>query len=129
MVCTVLVTGSRDWEDEETIQRVLDHVENMEYRGTIFSLREGGAKGADSIAKKLALKMGWEVETFPADWARYKKAAGFIRNKDMVETQPEPSICIAFIRNNSRGATMCAKLADDAGIPTLYYRQNDQEGD
>lgn len=124
---TVLVTGSRDWDDTETIQRVLDHVVSLEYRGTKFTLREGGARGADKITREQALILGWSVETFEADWSRYKKGAGFIRNKAMVETHPVPSLCIAFIRNNSRGATMCAELAEDAGIPTLYYRQDDTE--
>lgn len=125
---TVLVTGSRNWGDEETIRRVLAHVENMEYRGTTFTLREGGAQGADCLAARIAHEMGWEVQTVKADWARYKNGAGLRRNIEMIKMNPVPDLCVAFIKNNSGGATHCASNATKAGIPTLYYRE-DTEND
>ena len=46
--------------------------------------------------KILQKKLGWVLETHPADWAQYGKPAGFIRNKKMVDLGA--NICLAFIK-------------------------------
>lgn len=40
----------------------------------------------------------------------------------MVESAPD--LCLAFIRNGSKGASHCAQAAEDAGIPTVRYTQD-----
>lgn len=115
----ILVTGSRDWVDEEIIYHALKtYTYNYAYNTVIH----GGASGADAIADKVAKDLKFNVKTFPANWNQYGKRAGYLRNKQMVDLGPD--ICLAFIKNNSRGATMCAELAINAGIPTHYFRQN-----
>lgn len=41
------------------------------------------ARGADSLAHNFAVQNNMEVHCFPADWNKYGKAAGMIRNKQM----------------------------------------------
>ena len=42
--------------------------------GTTYVLRQGGARGADALAKSVAAELGWELE---ADWKpRYTKGEG-----------------------------------------------------
>lgn len=111
----VLITGSRFWQSEATIwQALCDHVPT----GT--TLVHGAAKGADTVAAGLWAQYG-PVEACPADWDAYGRRAGFIRNRLMVSLGAD--ICLAFIKDRSRGATMCAFLAEQAGIPVVYYRE------
>jgi hypothetical protein len=83
--------------------------------------------GADDIAEAYAEALGWIVERHPAQWRRpdgsVDKGAGFARNAEMVALGAD--VCIAFIRNKSRGASHTANLAHKAGIPLKVYRSND----
>jgi hypothetical protein len=49
----------------------------------------------------------------------YNPQAGLARNRLMVELGAD--ICLAFVRNGSRGASHCAALAEEAGIPVRRY--------
>ena len=116
----ILVTGSRDWEDEGVISVALYEHGRI---GLDTTLVHGNARGADLIAADWAQILCWRIERHPAEWEKHGKAAGYIRNKEMVDAGAD--ICLAFIRNKSKGATMCADLAEKAGIPTIRYEVND----
>jgi hypothetical protein len=114
----VLVTGSRTWDDQQAIFDAL-----AEYNYGQVTLVHGAARGADAIAAKIAAAFGWTVEDHPANWTGgYGRAAGFIRNMKMVKLGAD--VCLAFIRDGSRGATHCADLAEKAGIPIKRYTVN-----
>ena len=120
----ILVTGSRTWTDKVTIANAIRQAwidADKPYRVTVV---HGGARGADYIAGVFAKRMNFDVEVYPIDdetWAKFGATAGYLRNRDMVELGAD--VCLAFIRNESKGATMCAKLAENAGIPVRYFRE------
>ena len=119
----VLVTGSRTWEDYELVSRVLAGIARTELTHRPreqFTLVSGACpKGADAMAEDLAEKLGYHIERHPADWNTHGKRAGFVRNAEMVALGAD--VCIAFIKDGSKGATMTADLAEKAGIPTARY--------
>lgn len=123
----VLVTGSRDWDDIETVKFSMVMAESGAHHSGAKGASEitlvSGAcpTGADRIAEELAEELRWgKIERHPANWEKYGKRAGFLRNKEMVDSHPH--ICLAFIKNNSKGATMTADLAEKAGLRVVRYR-------
>jgi hypothetical protein len=78
---------------------------------------EGEARGADTIAREEAEKLGLTVERYPADWARYGRAAGPIRNKQMlVEGRPDFVLAFSADIERSRGTRNMVDQAIKAGL-------------
>lgn len=116
----VLITGSRSWTDEETISNALRTVWEEQGKPTDMILVSGHCPtGADAICERIWEKNGLTVERYPADWDTHGKAAGFVRNKTMVDSKPD--ICLAFRKNNSKGTTHTINLASKAGIPLRIF--------
>jgi hypothetical protein len=51
----------------------------------VHELLHGGARGADRAIGRAARQLGWPVEVLPADWRRHGRAAGPIRNRELLE--------------------------------------------
>lgn len=115
----VLVTGSRSWPWPCAVEYELDQI--YEGLGDSLTLVHGDCPtGVDSVANL----WGWSkrfalVEKHPADWAALGKPAGLIRNQQMVDLGAD--LCLAFIHNQSKGATHCAERAINAGIETRLF--------
>lgn len=122
MTKRILITGSRDWTDYQTIFDAIQE-QQVNYEKDTVLISGNCPTGADHMAEKVAETLGIRIEYHPADWKQYGKRAGFIRNKEMVDLGA--TVCLAFIKNNSKGATMTAKLAAKAEIPMLVYREDD----
>ena len=112
----VIITGSRTWPDEKRLTEALDRV--WDEIGP-FTLVHGAARGADQMGESHQAALRRPTESHPADWERFGKRAGYVRNAEMVSLGAD--LCVAFIHNESRGASMCADLADKAGIETRRY--------
>lgn len=80
----------------------------------------GGASGADTRAAECAAECGWRTEEHRAVWAVYGRRAGIIRNVEMVDAGAD--ICLAFIKDNSPGATHCATYAGATGMDVRIFR-------
>lgn len=105
----VLVCGSRNWEDIHAIRMRLVKLPPK------TEVIHGAAPGADSIAGFLAEDFGFTVLRFPADWDRHGKSAGFRRNVQMLEE--EPDLVLAFQIDGSRGTQHTIDEARKRGIP------------
>lgn len=76
----------------------------------------GAAKGADTAAIDWAVINLCKFREFPADWKTYGKAAGPIRNQQMLD-EGKPDLVVAFLAPNSRGTKDMIQRAQKANIP------------
>jgi len=119
MTARVLVTGSRTWDDVWVIREALENAARL--YGDFILVSGACPTGADRIAENIWYELAGvdRVEQHPADWERYGNRAGFLRNEEMVNLGAD--LCLAFVKNNSRGALMTINMAEKAGIPVWYY--------
>jgi hypothetical protein len=120
----VLVTGSRDWDDvitiREAIEKALAEADGRPVLVVHGDCPGGADRHADHLARWMRGKgLAVDVEKHPANWQINGKRAGFIRNTHMVNLGAD--LCLAFIRNGSRGASHTAALAEQAGIPVRRW--------
>jgi hypothetical protein len=110
-VIRFMVTGGRDYTNREYVYRVLDLLTPWP-----VELIHGNARGLDTLAKEWGEARGVIVTPFPADWDKHGKAAGHIRNQQMVDENP--SFVIAF--PGGTGTADACKRAQKKGIRVLY---------
>ncbi len=90
------IVGSRRFND---YSKMLGIVRNDYLHFGLEEIISGGAKGADTLAEQIAKELGVPFKVFPAEWNRFGKGAGFIRNKLIEESATD---CLAFVPSASR---------------------------
>ena len=124
----ILICGSRDWNDFSTIKKYLEelkHTYTHQNEIAPITIIHGGCKGADSIAGYLASQCGFQVRVFKADWSKYGKAAGPIRNQQMLD-EGKPNLVVAFHNalESSKGTLDMVSRARNAGITTIVIKSD-----
>ena len=111
----MLVCGGRSYDDDIRVWEVLDEVHQFCIDNDIeLTIIHGDAPGADTFAKRWAIAHDVEQIGFPADWDTHKKAAGPIRNKQMLD-EGKPNGVIAF--PGGPGTANMIMQATKAGVP------------
>lgn len=109
----VLVCGGRDFCN---IAFAHSHLDRLHAERRFTALLQGGASGADSIARDWAVSRP-EIRRFVsrADWDRYGPAAGPIRNKRMLLWKPD--LVVAF--PGGTGTADMVSRARRAGVEVI----------
>jgi hypothetical protein len=108
----LLVCGCRWLADQELVElEIWDELDG--YTGA-HTLIQGGSDGADALARNVFVFDTFE--TWRADWQQHGKAAGPIRNQQMID-EGRPDRVLAFWDGKSRGTLDCITRAVAAGIP------------
>jgi hypothetical protein len=118
----VLVCGGRDYNDYEYVRYFMDDfcethgLSNNEYKmPNNITIIHGGACGADHLAEQWAVVNWVPIEEFKADWDTYGRAAGPIRNQQMLDTGID--YVIAF--PGGKGTEHMKKIARKAGVTVI----------
>jgi YspA, cpYpsA-related SLOG family len=124
----LVICGSRDWQDGNTIARHLANLLRSE-RATREGLVviHGGALGADRQAELAARQAGIRTESWPADWAMHGRKAGPIRNSAMMKAGADEvwafkdDFDFSLPVGRGRGTEDAVRMAIKLGIPTFLH--------
>lgn len=108
----IVVTGGRGFSDAKTVAAAFDAL-GVSSDDVIV---EGEAPGADALCRMEAERRGARVERFPAEWSRYGRMAGPIRNRRMLEGGAD--LLLAF--PGGRGTRGCIAIAKEMGMPVIH---------
>ena len=112
----IIVCGCRDFNDQSKIYNTLDEILTSYSDIEIIS---GHAKGVDTIAEHYAREHNYPCRIFPADWNKYGKKAGPIRNSQMLKhALLETPIVIAFWNGKSKGTHNMINQAKEKNVQT-----------
>ena len=104
----IAVIGSRNFLNYELLESILDSLPKAS------QFVSGGAKGADKLAELYAEKNQIPVVIFKPDWQKYGKAAGVIRNREIIEAA---EMLVAFWDGESKGTASSLAFAKKKGMP------------
>ena len=76
----LIIAGDRDFTDYDYLTAKFLQV--FEYV-RVTEIVSGAARGADRLGEELAAEYDIPLKLFPADWDRYPRAAGLLRNEEM----------------------------------------------
>ncbi len=107
----VLVCGGRNYVDSSTVWGELD---SLRRKHEFLFVIQGGAHGADQIAREWCMSRKQGFLTVDAEWEAHGKAAGPIRNQKMIDLY-NPALVLAF--PGGRGTADMVRRATTAGIP------------
>lgn len=127
----VVDKSSPKWKDKilqyrYIVRKILDFCFDLnlvDANSSIDGLRiiSGAATGADSVALDFAKDNWLSFKEYPAEWSKHGKAAGPIRNAEMLEKENVTNV-MAF--PGGKGTADMIKKAKDRGIPILDYRKD-----
>lgn len=109
----VIIAGSRSFDDYRKLEEVCDNILKDIAADKDITIFSGGAKGADNLGERYAQEREYNLKRFPADWKRYGRKAGPIRNCLMAQ---EADMAIIFWDGLSKGAKSMISIARKEGL-------------
>ena len=109
----VAIVGGRDFDDYDQFKSSING-EKIKFKSII----SGGARGVDTMAEKYAKEIGVPVKIYLPDWTKHGKAAGPIRNRQIIESA---DCVIAFWDEKSPGTRSSIAIAEELKKPTSLF--------
>ena len=111
----VIIAGSRSFDDYNFLRAKCDKALSSQTEVEIIS---GTANGADRLGEKYADEKGYAIKRFPADWDKYGKKSGYIRNEEMAKYS---DALICFWDGTSMGSKSMIDLANKYKLKVKVY--------
>lgn len=107
----LIVAGSRGFSDYDLLCDRLDYY--LRDVSEPVEIVSGTAAGADRLGERYARERGYGLKLFPADWERYGKSAGYMRNIEMAKYGTH---CVCFWDGVSPGTKLMVQACRDYGV-------------
>ena len=105
----VIIAGTRDFKNYELLKQKMDKIlANRVKNNEEIIIISGTARGADKLGERYAREKGYKIERYPANWDKYGKRAGYIRNEQMAKVA---DACVCFWDEQSKGTKHMIDLA------------------
>lgn len=108
------IVGGRNFNDYALLASTIFN--NLCPLDFITEIISGGAKGADTLGADFAENNDIPLKIFPAEWDKYGKSAGFIRNQTIIDNC---DVVLAFWNGESKGTADTIEKAKRAKKPTF----------
>lgn len=108
-----LVCGGRTYAD---MSRVFEALDALAAGVELVAIRHGGAAGADELAGMWCRARGVPEQVFRADWRRYGRAAGPLRNGEMLK---DGAVVVVVAFPGGAGTADMVRRARAAGLPVV----------
>jgi hypothetical protein len=110
----LIIAGSRTFPDYQLLCQTL-----APERHRITEVIHGGARGADQLGFRWAVKHHIRSRCFAADWERFGKAAGPRRNHQLAQAG---DVLLAFWDGRSPGTRHIISCMQQLGKPVVVVR-------
>lgn len=125
----VIIAGSRDFDNFISAEHnLLSFFKAFGIHSTDIEIISGGARGADKIGEQFAKKYNIKLTVFPAQWDKYGKSAGMIRNAEMAQYAKD-GILFAFWDGKSTGTKNMIDAARRNNMTVLIYEYKKVNGE
>ena len=113
----LMIVGSRTITDFLFVRNYMNNLIRERFRGCSITVVSGGAKGVDSLAERWADENCYNKVVIRADWDKYGKRAGYLRNEEMHKfiADKENRLIVAFWDGESKGTAQNFGLAKQYG--------------
>ena len=114
----IIIAGSRDFNDYTLLEKALNkYIEDTKINPDEIEIISGHARGADSLGELFAKNNKLQLAKFPAQWDKYGKTAGFLRNREMANyALQETGVLFAFWDGQSRGTNHMINFSREKGL-------------
>ena len=110
----IAIVGSRTFDDYGLLSKtIFDYLAPIDSTTHIIS---GGAKGADALGEKFAYRNNTKLTVYRAEWDKYGKSAGFLRNQTIIDNC---DMVVAFWDGKSKGTADTINKAKRSKKPIL----------
>lgn len=118
----ILICGGRHFYNYSYLEYILENIidkKNLDFSD--LEIISGHCEGADKLGEKFAEENSIRLKIFPADWKQYGRAAGPIRNKQMIDyiSRYPNKLVLAFVSPNSKGTKNTIELAKRNNIEVI----------
>ena len=110
----VVIAGGRDFNDFSTLCNTMDKLLERQIKINKITIISGGARGADTLGERYAQLRNFGLIRVKADWNKHGKSAGFIRNKEMLNSA---NGVVCFWDRKSKGTGHMVSITKGSLIP------------